>query len=104
MPRETAGKTPVMELKREPGMFGKAKVEVTLVCNMLNRGNNPHGDTMCVVNTNLKRSVDIAKTLYCYSRIARVLVQYNLESLNCDVMLSFLVSDDPVWVKKNTRI
>lgn len=63
----------IMELKREAGIHGEAKVDVNM-----------------------------AETLDRYSRIAGKTMDYNVETQNCDVISMFLVTRNPVWVHQTS--
>lgn len=104
LPCRKTGEPYIMELQREPGLHGVAQVDITPAREVLERGRNPPGATMSVRNTHLeRRGIDIAKTLYRFSRIAGKTIDYHVETLNCDVMSTLLVSGDPVWFHKTTE-
>jgi hypothetical protein len=99
--RTTSGSIYVLELNKEPGLFGlfeQAKVGMNLAEDVLTRGRNPSGGSIRVVNTHLKkRGVNISQLLYRTSRIFGLPMTYHMESMNCDVITQFLVTGNPKW-------
>lgn len=91
----------ILELSREPGLRGSAQILITPAHEVMDRGNNPPGATMTVLNSHLKsRGVNIPKMLYRLGLVASNNIDYHIETLNCDVVAMWLTSGEPLWFNK----